>query len=65
LEFVFINKHDNILVASADKQSHLSHLRHLLEFCEFGLVLNLEKCQFGRDSVDFLGHHISARGAVP
>jgi hypothetical protein len=50
---------DDILVASANELSHLSHLRQLLErLREYGLVLNLEKCQFGRSEVDFLGHRI-------
>jgi hypothetical protein len=30
-----------------------------------GLVINLEKCQFGKAAVDFLGHCISAEGATP
>jgi hypothetical protein len=30
-----------------------------------GLVINLEKCQFGKAEVDFLGHRISAEGATP
>jgi hypothetical protein len=65
LDFVFIYM-DDILVASVDEQSHLSQLRQLLErLREFGLVLNLEKCQFGRAEVDFLGHRISAQGAEP
>ncbi len=65
LDFVFIYM-DDILVASVDEQSHLSQLRQLLErLHEFGLVLNLEKCQFGRAEVDFLGHRISAQEAEP
>jgi hypothetical protein len=32
---------------------------------EAGLVLNLDKCVFGRQAVDFLGHRITAEGAAP
>jgi hypothetical protein len=32
---------------------------------EAGLVLNLDKCVFGRMAVDFLGHRITAEGAAP
>jgi hypothetical protein len=65
MDFIFIYM-DDILVASRDVESHLQHLRLLLEkLREFGLVLNVEKCQFGRKEVDFLGHHISAAGAEP
>jgi hypothetical protein len=28
-------------------------------------MLNLEKCEFGKRSVDFLGHRITAAGAEP
>jgi hypothetical protein len=65
LDFVFIYMGD-ILVASADEQSHLSRLQQLLErLREYGLVLNVEKCQFGRSEVDFLGHCISAQRVEP
>jgi hypothetical protein len=48
MDFIFIYM-DDILVASRDMESHLLHLRQLLEkLREFGLVLNLKKCQFGR-----------------
>jgi hypothetical protein len=54
---------DNILVASPDVDSHKAHLHAILQrLRQYGLVLNLEKCELGRQSVDFLGHHISARG---
>jgi hypothetical protein len=32
---------------------------------KFGLVLNMDKCQFGVEQVEFLGHSITAAGAVP
>jgi hypothetical protein len=65
MDFIFIYM-DDILVASRDVESHLQHLRLLLEkLREFGFVLNVENCQFGRKEVDFLGHHISAAGAEP
>jgi hypothetical protein len=48
MDFIFIYM-DDILVASRDMESHLLHLRQLLEkLREFVLVLNLEKCQFSR-----------------
>ena len=30
-----------------------------------GLVLNLAKCQFGKQEIDFLGHHITTCGITP
>ena len=52
---------DNILVASADRQSHTAHLRLVLErLQENGLVLNSSKCQFYRSEVEFLGLRLYA-----
>jgi hypothetical protein len=44
MDFIFIYM-DDILVASRDETAHLQHL---------------EKCKVGHQSVDFLGHRISA-----
>ena len=61
--FVYI---DDILVFSLSKSEHLVHLRQVFERLRLhGLVVNLVKCQFGRKEIDFLGHHITARGITP
>ena len=61
--FVYI---DDILVASKDAETHMDDLRQLFQrFQEYGLVINLSKCQFGRTSLDFLGHHITPTGITP
>jgi hypothetical protein len=61
--FVYL---DDILVGSASPEEHLRHLREVLQWLrKFGLVLNLDKCQLGQASVDFLGHLITAEGAAP
>jgi cleavage and polyadenylation specificity factor subunit 1 len=65
LDFVFIYL-DDILVASQDEDTHYLHLRQILQrLKDNSLILNLEKCEFGKESVDFLGHKISALGAEP
>ena len=65
LEFVFVYI-DDILIASDDAETHMDHLRQLFQrFQEYGLVINTSKCQFGQDSIDFLGHHITPTGIVP
>ena len=57
---------DDILIASVDKATHLNHVRSVLSrLQEFGLVINLSKCQFGLSEVEFLGHRISGAGAEP
>ena len=57
---------DDILVASADRQSHTAHLRLVLELLrDNGLVLNSSKCQFYRSEVEFLGLRVTAGGVAP
>ena len=61
--FVYI---DDVLIASPDLETHLQHLRLVLQwFQQNGLVINPAKCKFGRFEIDFLGHHVSAAGASP
>ena len=65
MPFVFVYL-DDILVASTSEAEHLSHLRLLFSrLRQHGLIINPAKCQFGRSSMDFLGHHITTAGAVP
>ena len=61
--FVYI---DDILVASKDAKSHEQHLRQLFKrLQEHGLVINVSKCKFAKDSLDFLGYHINHTGTTP
>jgi hypothetical protein len=56
---------DDILVYSQDWSSHMSHLESVLEVLEtHGLVANRKKCQFGQQSIDYLGHIISVDGVA-
>ena len=65
LEFAFVYI-DDILVASKDAVTHKQHLRLLFQrLQEHGLVVNVAKCQFGRSSLDFLGHRITRTGITP
>ena len=57
---------DDLLVASRSDDDHQRHLRLLFQrLRQFGLVINAEKCQFGRPSLDFLGHRLDAAGSSP
>jgi hypothetical protein len=65
LDFAFCYL-DNILIASSNEDEHLQHLPQVLQrLQQYGLVLNMEKCELGRQQVDFLGHHITTEGAAP
>ena len=61
--FVYL---DDILLASRNKKDHLKHLEELFSrLSNYGLVINVKKCQFGMSDISFLGHHINNKGATP
>jgi hypothetical protein len=65
LDFAFCYL-DDILISSSSEDEHLRHLQLVLQrLQQYGLVLNMEKCELGRQQVDFLGHRITAEGAAP
>ena len=65
LPFVFTYL-DDILVASSSPENHMHHLKEVFKrLSENSLIISLEKCVFGADQVDFLGHHISQQGYSP
>jgi len=65
LDSIFIYM-DDILVFSRSRQAHYDHLRQLFNrLHQYGLVVNVDKCQFGRSTIDFLGHRISPQGVIP
>ena len=57
---------DDLLIASANEEEHLRHLRLVFErLNEHGIVINPHKCIFGMPELDFLGHHIDRNGITP
>ena len=57
---------DDLLVASASPEQHLQHLRQLLTTLrQARLAINIGKCEFGKDKVEFLGFQLSAAGYEP
>ena len=65
LDFVTIYI-DDICIASKTANEHKEHLRTVFErLKENKLVINVEKCEFSRDQVEFLGYMISAKGVKP
>eukprot|EP00731_Ephydatia_muelleri_P032551 Em0024g95a len=65
LDFTFVYI-DDMLVASEDEDTNLDHLHQLFQrLKDYGLVVNVSKCKFGVESLDFLGHHINCDGIVP
>lgn len=57
---------DDVLVYGDSEQAHDRRLKNVLDrVVEAGLKLNESKCVFGKTSVEFLGHTISADGIRP
>ena len=57
---------DDILLCSADVNQHLSTLETVLKrLSDNGLTLALDKCEFGRSTVDYLGYKVTATGICP
>ena len=57
---------DDLLIHSASWDEHLQHLELVfIKLRKHNLKLNLGKCEFGKDEVNYLGHVITARGVRP
>jgi transposase InsO family protein len=57
---------DDVLVHSTDAHNHLTHLRQALDRIRlYNLKLNLAKCDFAKDQIDYLGHTLSKDGVRP
>ena len=57
---------DDVLIYSLNFDDHAKHLRAVLNrLREAGLVVNMKKCQFGKEEVKFLGHLISSGCTAP
>ncbi|XP_035897353.1 uncharacterized protein K02A2.6-like [Anopheles stephensi] len=56
LDFIFPYI-DDLFIASSSPEEHREHLRRLFErLKQYNLAINIAKCEFGRDTLDFLGH---------
>lgn len=65
LDFIFPYI-DDLFIASSSPEEHRDHLHQLFErLKQHNLAINVAKCEFGRDALDFLGHSVSAEGIRP
>ena len=54
---------DDVLVFGATRKEHDNRLLTVMERLESaGVTLNLEKCEFSKDMIQFLGHQVSKEG---
>lgn len=57
---------DDVLVFSHSAAEHLEHLRTLFQrLTDYGVVINVAKCVFGADEINFLGYRINKDGTCP
>jgi len=63
LDTVVVIYLDDILIYSQDKATHTADVRRVLQLLpDAQLQVNLEKCEFGVEKVEFLGYIISPEG---
>lgn len=61
--FVYI---DDILVSSENPEEHKQHLKEVFDrLKQHSLTININKCQFGKQEVNFLGYTINQNGFTP
>ncbi|CAG9138302.1 unnamed protein product [Plutella xylostella] len=57
---------DDILLHSEDEEQHRALLERVLERLDkYGVTLNVNKCEFGQEKLNFLGYEVSAEGIRP
>ena len=57
---------DDVLVTGKTRQQHEQNLLAVFQrLQQYGLCVNLPKCRFFQDSLEFLGHNISSKGIRP
>lgn len=57
---------DDVIIASYDDIQHRKHLESLFkQFSKYGITINLAKCTFGKQEIDFVGYHVTSEGIRP
>ena len=57
---------DDIVVFSNSEEEHKLHVWELFERLDkFGVCVIVSKCEFGKNSISFLGHLVSSEGIKP
>ena len=65
-DFKFVKSFYDDCILYGKRSEHLDLIREVLEkFAEYGIRINLKKCQFMADEVTFIGHIINKQGVKP
>lgn len=66
LDFIFIYLDDVIIATENNANIHKQQIRKVLQrLNEFGITINLAKCDFGKTELEYLGFHVSKDGLRP
>ena len=61
-----LNQRDDILLGGRDKTEHREVLKTVLKRArDHGITFNREKCQFGKEQIEFFGHVFTKDGLKP
>lgn len=65
LDFLF-SYIDDVIIASDNEEQHREHVKAVFKrFSEFGITINIAKCEFNQEKVSFLGFEVSSSGIKP
>lgn len=65
LDFLFTYI-DDVIIASETIEQHKEHLNLVFQrFDQYGITINVSKCDFGQEKLEFLGYKVSASGICP
>ncbi|KAK4472197.1 hypothetical protein MN116_000501 [Schistosoma mekongi] len=57
---------DDLMIASTTPEEHVEYLQQLFQrLKEYGVTINPDKCELGKQSLQFLGHVVNFKGIVP
>ena len=61
-----LNQRDDILLGGRDQTEHREILKTVLKRArDHGITFNREKCQFGKEQIEFFGHVLTKDGLKP
>jgi len=61
-----LNQRDDILLGGKDQREHIEILKTVLKRArDHGITFHRERCQFGKEQIEFFGHFFTKDGLKP